>query len=406
MAAATSPILPEDAPRAMLVSRSAARPAVRPFAGILDPVIVEDPIRFTFAGSISRRHAQAIWIWMARDLGADLLDLNRVEAASLEPGDFEPAIPQLLIRAREAVLAVKSNPEAERRLHSHLGGEEGYERLPVVLNALRGRALLDKAQSFGRASNAIAEESALATALQSMPLHDPALAALLFHAAIGQTTNPTKTVGAVLRVAGSEQEAAVLRVGFGPLIDAILAHAQNQLFPMQPMGSYADIDLTCRAIERFHRLIRSIAAFIELSRNSRWGQIMGILTRQVSERIEPRLRTVVSDINQGLRQGREGADRLDTDRLLAGLNGCYLLAAVRGARDSLALNAMAEQAWVQSGQVIEMNITRNLDLLRQSPGDAIIAGRTDLGIKMAEVRFGAEYAQTLRRARAGVDRRN
>ena len=41
---------------------------------------------------------------------------------------------------------------------------------------LRCRALLDKAQSFGRAANGMADEAALALALQSMPLQDQAVA--------------------------------------------------------------------------------------------------------------------------------------------------------------------------------------------------------------------------------------
>jgi hypothetical protein len=36
----------------------------------------------------------------------------------------------------------------------------------------------------------------------------------------------------------------------------------------------------------------------------------------------------------------------------------------------------------------------------------VIGARLDAGIKMAEVRFNPEYAETLRRARASAERRN
>src|SRR5690606_9027692 len=157
-----------------------------------------------------------------------------------------------------------------------------------------------------------------------------------------------------------------------------------------------DIDLTCRALERFHRLVRAVTGYVELQRGSRWSQTLGGLTKQVSDRVEQRLKNVVPDMNMSMRRGREGADRLDDDRLLAALNGVYLLATLRECKDSLALNALFEQAWSQSGQALELHLNRNLDLLRANPADTVIAHRLETGIKMAEVRFNPEYAETLR----------
>src|SRR5690606_17199806 len=101
----------------------------------------------------------------------------------------------------------------------------------------------------------------------------------------------------------------------------------------------------------------------------------------------------------------EGSDRLDDDRILAAINGVYLLAAVRECRDSLALNAVFDQAWSQAGQALEMHLQRNLELIRKHPGDPVIGTRLDAGIKMAEVRFNTDYAEPLRRARAAAERR-
>ncbi|HTN62687.1 MAG TPA: hypothetical protein VL147_14255, partial [Devosia sp.] len=200
-------------------------------------------------------------------------------------------------------------------------------------------------------------------------------------------------------------EVAIQRAGFGPLIDAVLAHAQNQLYALQPVGAFADIDLTCRALDRFHKLIRALTGYVEFSRNSRWTMVLSAITKQVSDRIEPRLKDVVPDMNQSMRKMREGNDRLDHDRLLAALNGVYLLAAIRECRDSLALNALFDQAWSQSGQALELHLTRNLELLRANPADSLVAERLDAGIKMAEIRFNPEYAETLRRARIAAERR-
>jgi hypothetical protein len=106
-----------------------------------------------------------------------------------------------------------------------------------------------------------------------------------------------------------------------------------------------------------------------------------------------------------MRRPREGTDRIDNDRLLGAINGVYLLSAVRDCRDSLALNAVFDQAWSQTGQALELHIQRNLDLLRQDPDDAVTGERLNAAIKMAEIRFNPEYADTLKRARAAAERR-
>ncbi|HTN60146.1 MAG TPA: hypothetical protein VL147_01170 [Devosia sp.] len=387
---------PADAPE----REYSPAPASRPFAGLIDAVIVEDPVAFPFDGSVARKQVQAAWTWVTRDLCADLLP----DAASLSGGEFEAAMPQVLTRMRDG-LKQGEDFEAGRRLRAQLGSAEAQERLPYIINALRCRALLVKAQAFGKATNTITDDAALGTALQSMPLQDAATAALLMHAAVGQNINPTRLVTTVLRISGAGTEVAIQRAGFGPLIDAVLAHAQNQLYALQPVGAFADIDLTCRALDRFHKLIRALTGYVEFSRNSRWTMVLSALTKQVSDRIEPRLKDVVPDMNQSMRKMREGNDRLDHDRLLAALNGVYLLAAIRECRDSLALNALFDQAWSQSGQALELHLTRNLELLRANPADSLVAERLDAGIKMAEIRFNPEYAETLRRARIAAERR-
>jgi hypothetical protein len=124
----------------------------------------------------------------------------------------------------------------------------------------------------------------------------------------------------------------------------------------------------------------------------------------VSERIEPRLREAGPDLNRAMRR-REGTDRLDSDQILLALNGVYLLATVRDCRDSLALNTAFDQAWAQVGQGLEIHLERCLEILRANPTDRIASARLEAGIKMAELRFSAEYAEVLRRAKDAAERR-
>src|SRR5690606_17556438 len=152
-----------------------------------------------------------------------------VEAANDDSSDnlaaLEALIPDLLTRARAAIAEAQGKPEVTRRIKMQLGAEDAWDKLPTVLNALRCRNLLDKAQSFGRAANSMGDEAALALALQSMPLQDHAVASLLMMAAVGQVASPARLVTAAIRIANSAAEPALVRAGFGPLIDACLAHA-------------------------------------------------------------------------------------------------------------------------------------------------------------------------------------
>jgi hypothetical protein len=274
------------------------------------------------------------------------------------------------------------------------------------MRAIRSRALLDKAGEFGRATGGMADEETLALALKSMPFDEPDIMPLLMQAVIAQCAGPGKLMAATVRLAGSPEEAAIRRAGFGPLVDAMLAHAQSQLALVgTDADAYADTDLTCRAVDRFHRLTRAICNYINLARGSDWSRIVADLTRQLSARIEPRLKTITPDLSQSLRRARNGVDVLESDRLLSALNGIYFLATVRECRDSLAVNVLYEQVWTETGQMLEALVNRNLEQYRENPDDEIVAARLDAGIKMAEVRFNGAYADILRRARDSAIRR-
>jgi len=392
-----------DAPHSDAVK--APRQAGKPFAGIIDVLIVEDPVIFAFDGSVSRSEAETVWTWVVRDLCPDLISVEGVANGSVTADDVEPLMPEIMVRLRDAVAKAKIDPDANRRMHAQLGGDELADRLPAIINALRCRSLLARAQAFGKATNTIESDAALQQALQSMPTQEPPVAAVLFHAAMGQVINPTRLVTTVTKLSLGAKEDFIQRSGYGPMVDAMLAHAQNQLHLLQPLGAFADIDLTCRGLERYHRLIRALTGYVEFSRNSRWSMVLSNITKQVSDRIEPRLRDLIPDLNQAMRKSREGADRLDSDRLLAAINGMYLLATIRECKESLALNAVFDMAWSQSGQALETHMQRNLEQLKANPDDKIVGLRLDAGIKMAEVRFNSEYAETLKRARITAERR-
>jgi hypothetical protein len=394
------------------MAQASARPAAsaarrklgKPFLGLIDAVVVDAPADFAFDGAITTDDATAAWTWMVRDLAPDLIDIEAIDDIPNNVAALDALMPDLLSRARNVLSEAQSKVEVARRIKTQLGGDEAWDKLPIVLNALRCRSLLEKAQSFGRAANSMGDEAALALALQSMPLQDHAVASLLMTAAVGQVATPTRLINAAIRIANSNTEPALTRAGFGPLIDACFAHAQDQIPAMSQSGTFSDMDLVCRAVDRFHRLLRAVTGYVELNRSGRWSVIAAALTKAASERIEPKLRNVGPDMNMALRK-REGNDRVDGDQILAALNGIYLLATVRDSRDSLAVNALFDQVWAQTGQALEIHLERNLEALRRNPADSVISARLDAALKMAEVRFNLDYAETMRRAKDVAERR-
>jgi hypothetical protein len=340
-----------------------------------------------------------------RDLAPNQIDPEAPEDDPRIHQALDAMLPELVAQARDVLVASSRDRDVERRLKTQLGGDEPTARLPIVLNALKSRSLLDKAQAFGRAANGIQDEAMLASALQAMPLNDHSIAALLFQATMGQMSTPHRMMLAAIRVTNSNEDGALVRAGFGPLIDAILSHAQNQIAALSVVGPFADIDLTCRAIDRFHRLVRAVSAYVEMGRGSPWTIAIAGMTKTISARIEPKLADVVMDVNKALRRHRDGADRLDSDQLLSALNALYVLATVRDSRDSLALNALFDQVWQQVGQALEIHIERNLENYRSNPADRIIGERLEAALKMAEIRFSLEYAEVLRRAKEAAEKR-
>jgi len=267
---------------------------------MLDPVVIEGAAEFSFAGAVPRAAAEAVWTWMVRDVAPDLIDVDVIDDSDVSHAALESLMPELLARARKTLVAAETSVELNRRLKAAVG-EDWFEHLPMVLNALRCRGLLEKAQGFGRAANGMADEAALALALQSMPLNDQPVAALLMQAAVGQVAIPSKLVTAAIRISGGASEQLLTRAGFAPLVEAILAHAQNQIPPLTQLGTFGDVDLICRSVDRFHRLLRAVMGYVEMGRGGRWASIAAALTKEVSDQIEPRLRDVGPNMNQALR---------------------------------------------------------------------------------------------------------
>lgn len=374
--------------------------------GFLGPVLVAEPVHFEPAGAIVLPRAELIWNWLARDVEPQLsAHANAALAPDVDPSEttaFSNAVVALL---GEQMTSIQADPEAARRVRVQIGDEQAYKALERVLVAFRCQPYYAKAVAFGRALNNQRDDSAIALSLKSFPAKQSPLMPMLMHASIGQVANPSRVVAVLARLASNSNEGAIRQSGFGSVIDAILVHAQNQLSLIYAKGPFADMDLACRAVARFHALIRAVSIVAETDTHCAWANQMAKLISHISDQLEPRIKRIEADVRQSLRLSRSENEGLDTELLLEALNGMYLLSTVRESRESLGVNSALETAWAQTGQVLEILITRNLDAFKANPSDEIVARKLEAAVNMARIRFNPEYAEIIKKAMDGASRR-
>lgn len=386
-------------------AEAVARPA---YEAALASVLVTPPVRHGFAGGIDREVAGTIWTWIARDAAPDPVArlADGIASGATPQAAFEAMRPEILSALKETLAREQDDGDFERRNTIQMGGEDARRRLPYVIMALRRHALLEQALAFGKGVSTLEDEAKIAEALQSISIANPITRALWMQAMISTAANPSRIMAAAVALSGGPDADQITKAGFAPLVEAMLSHAEAQIALLGPEpGVFADHDLACKAIERFHRLMRAINYNLEIARKSRWGTITGDLTGRVAERLQRPMSEITATLTNALRKPRQGADHIDADAVLNALNGMYLLISVRKSRDSLAVNALLDQVWSETGQAVEVLTTRALEMFRADPADPVLRERLDLGIKLAQLRFNPEYADILRRARDAADRR-
>ncbi|MCB9993435.1 MAG: hypothetical protein H6873_07235 [Hyphomicrobiaceae bacterium] len=373
---------------------------------LIGPVLIDGPDLVYCEGAIRTEAAIAAWNWMVRDIDPQLPSYAAIALKPGTPIGTDERFARLLgdLVAAQHRTASES-PAALHRLGVQLGGEYMLEMLPAFQSALRNLKLIHQAAHFGKTLNGITDRHALAVTLKSLPVEDHLLTMQLALAAVGQVTNPQVVGEGIIVAAGGSQPARVQQAGLKSFVDAIIAHAQHQIGNLKSArGHFTDIDLSCRVIGRFHKLMRAIAPIVEEDRRSFWYANVTRLVGHLSDLLRPRIEEVDAQIRRGLRPARLGTDALDRDGLLDALNSMYLLQAARDARESLALNQAIETAWLHTGQTCEVLGTRLLDRLREHPHDTVTQDRVSFCAKIAAVRFSQEYAEVLERARDSIMR--
>lgn len=374
---------------------------------LLAPVsVAADPI--VPGAALREVDIDAFWTWFARDVSSELA--RELEAAAGEEGtdvDALAARAEDLVNLSKHAVDAAAESGAGHRLVIQLGGEAEFAALPSVLTCLANLRLLGRAADFGRAVTAMDSVQEIAGALRAVELPDPALRRFWLGAACRTVADPRRFLSAAVVAAGRQSVKAVREAGLGECFEGFLIEAQRQAITLSNRaGLFADIDLACRATQRFHAIARAVRYCFDLQPTAPWAFALAQLTRQIATAMEPHLGQVTADVIRVLRPPRDGGDRLPDETVLQAFNGLYLLAAARDSRESLALNRAVERAWGEIGVAMEALAGRALEAYRSAPENEIAARRIDAAIKMAAVRFGNDYARVLQRSRDNAGRRH
>lgn len=374
--------------------------------GLIGSVLVEGAVHFQPQGAILLPQLEAVWHWLNRDIDTSLSigarKLLAAPDASSEISAFCLAISTLLM---QQVRLAADDHKLAHDIRVQIGDDNAYANLEKIAMAFKCQPFLPKALAFGRSLNQQREDAALALSLKSFPAKQSPLMPFIMHAAMSQISQPARIVGAIINLAEGSGESEVLQAGYGAIVDALLAHAQNQISLIYDDGPFTDMDLACQAVARFHALIRGVSIITENSPQGRWAQQVSKLIAHISDRLEPRIARIEVDVRQSLRLPRSEKDHLDTGLLLEALSGMYLLSTIRESRESLGVNSALETAWTQTGQVLEILIERNLEAFKSDPSNELTARRLDAAINMARIRFNPEYADIVKRAMDSAARR-
>lgn len=371
---------------------------------LLGPVLLAGPDLVFVKGAIRPKQALAVWTWLIRDIDPQLSNYAAMALGPNAPVGTDEKFAALLGELiGSQIKAASASSEANRRLSVQLGGEEVLNTLPSLEVALKNFKLIQQTLHFSKALASISDQGALGLALGSLPSKNADVTQCMAIACVGHMQAPQQLVTGLIGISGGTEPTKIRKAGMGAFVDAILGHAQNEIgiFAEKLVG-FADIDLACQVLGRYHRLMRSLHPILEEDRREIWYLGMARLTSNMSDRMRPLIVGVDAEVRRSLRPPRVGPDVVDQEELLRALNNLYLLLSARDSRDTLALNAVIETAWTDTGQTLEILMERMLDQMRTQPYNNLLRDRFNHGVKMCEVRFSKDYSEVMARARDSV----
>jgi len=365
-----------------------------------------------FGAGIRRSALDHFWEWLQRDLQQEEIFLvNEVLGGQSQPSErqIEVALSNIVEMVSPLLQKCHEDPETKRRLTIQMGGPEVFEVLPTILLAFRYVSYIKSGVNLGRELSASEDPGAFAYALEHISFPTAEVKSLWCQSFVSGVLRADLLAATIAKLSYASTDEAIKKSGFGEYVGALLTNAQQQIEIIENQtGIFRDIDLTCRAIDRFHQIARGLQFHLDLSKSSKWNVALERLVKRGALSLSSRFSDVLHDVNKVLGPAPKGANSvgLDPANVLQAYNGLYVMAATRSARESLAVNAVVERVWKDVGTALEAMVDRIFEHFKHSAGsDAFDTAQVEIAIKFCSIRFGAEYAAILRRNKDNIVRR-
>ena len=385
--------------------------AIERILGSLD-VVVTTAAPVIFGTALSKEALERFWDWAQRDLDPiAMTKLNKaVGSGDLQSdSELEKQLSEIIALVEPLYIRGQSDDELRRRMAIQMGGVEYYESIPTILLAFNYVSYIKSGAIFGRELSALEDPGTLKYALEQIDFPSADIKKLWCFSFVAGVARPDLLAATIAKLVFANTEEAFKKTGYSEFLDALTLEAQKQIEIIeQQAGLFKDVDLMCKAIDRFHHISRGLNFHLDLPKSVKWNVYLEGFTKRGAAALNGRFSDVVADINNVLRPTKgEVSAMINSAEVLQAYNGLYILSATRSARESLAVNAMVDKNWKDVGHSLENLADRVFDhYKRVGANDQITRTRLDVLIKFCAIRFGNDYAMTLAKNKANIERRS
>ncbi|MGJ8528466.1 hypothetical protein [Maritalea sp.] len=362
--------------------------------------------------AISKDAIEHLWEWAQRDLDPDVVaNLNQALGSGAIPTDYEleKHLSEIINLVEPLYVKCNSDDELQRRLSIQMGGAEVYEVVPTILLAFNYVGYIQSGATFGRELSSFDDPEALKYALEQIDFPSTDIKKLWCLSFVAGVARPDILAATIAKLCFANTEEAFKKTGYSEFLDALVLEAQKQIEIIeQQAGLFKDVDLMCKAIDRFHHIARGLHLHLDLPKSAKWNLLLEGFTKRGAVALHSRFSDVLANMKNVLRPTKgETSAAINPADVLQAYNGLYILSATRSARESLAVNAMVEKNWKDVGYALENLIDRVFEhYKRVGANDKVTRTRVEVLIKFCAIRFGLDYATTLAKHKSNIERRS
>jgi hypothetical protein len=387
----------------------------RLFFAPLEPFLVDDAPGRKHRGRISRACLDPIWGFISRDLMPQeakayaeqvnlLLAANEKTGAEQIARAFQDLAEQ---RLREALIAIKGDHKAQRRVAAQIGTPHAIEDAREASAILRVRDALGVIASRLPASisNLADEQLDNVRALLDSPIgrhRDVFLYALLM--VMSRLNSPWQVIRLAIQAAGSDAAVRIAETPFAIAVEIVLTDVERMVAALRESLKAAQSGEVAAHLKDIHDAARALRTELDLSGDSAWARGLAALRAEVSKLLQAEIENVPGQVRRMLRPrpaketGPDSAlDAGDVAEIEAKL---VLAATCRNYAGELAISEATRRVHSDLQNYFDSGTQVLIDRLRTAPPPerTFRQSQVDAAVKFCAKMFGADYASLLAKA--------